>query len=179
MPFQAAINVLRLEAGKFAHNTAIAGHTVPSDENTENYRQLNNAISFLEIGKLGGLSSLVSLIRQWGIDRNIIGENAKATAQTQFDKLLEEVEEINVGIKKNDLNEIIDGIGDATVVLILLAELIGVPFEECVLAAYEEIKSRKGKMVNGQFVKESPDDDLDEPLGERSCQEGEACETCQ
>jgi hypothetical protein len=39
--------------------------------------------------------------------------------------------------------------------LILLAELVGVKFENCLLAAYQEIKDRQGKMVDGMFVKES------------------------
>jgi NTP pyrophosphatase (non-canonical NTP hydrolase) len=177
--YQAAINVLRAHANTIGHNAAATSKALPSSEGAEEYRQINYAINFLEVVSHGGLTHLVSQIRQWGLDRNIIGENAKATVQTQFDKLLEEVEEINVGIKTNDLSEMIDGIGDATVVLILLSELIGVSFETCLVTAYDEIKNRKGKMINGQFVKEAPDSDLDEPLGERTCQEGEACETCQ
>jgi hypothetical protein len=38
-------------------------------------------------------------------------------------------------------------------VLTNLAELIGVPIESCVDAAYDEIKNRKGKMANGTYVK--------------------------
>jgi hypothetical protein len=51
-------------------------------------------------------------------------------------------------------SEIIDGIVDCVVVLTNLAELIGVPIESCIDAAYDEIKNRKGKMNNGTFVKE-------------------------
>lgn len=40
-------------------------------------------------------------------------------------------------------------------VLILLAELIGVPFEECLQSAYNVIKNRTGRMIDGQFVKDS------------------------
>jgi NTP pyrophosphatase (non-canonical NTP hydrolase) len=56
-------------------------------------------------------------------------------------------------ILKDDKPEIIDGIGDCVVVLTNLAELIGVPIESCIDAAYDEIKNRKGKMVNGTFKK--------------------------
>ncbi len=48
----------------------------------------------------------------------------------------------------------IDGIGDCVVVLTNLAELIGIPIEECIDQAYNEIKNRKGKMVNGTYKKD-------------------------
>ena len=46
--------------------------------------------------------------------------------------------------------------------LTMLAYRLGTNLEECLAAAYDEIKDRRGKMVNGVFVKES---DLNE-LGE-------------
>lgn len=39
--------------------------------------------------------------------------------------------------------------------LMALSDLYDLPFEKCVESAYQEIKDRKGKMINGQFVKES------------------------
>jgi hypothetical protein len=39
------------------------------------------------------------------------------------------------------------------VVLTNLAELGGTSIERCIDAAYAEIQNRKGKMVNGTFVK--------------------------
>ena len=179
MPFQHAINQLTASVLTFQSTAETESTPVNKAGLQAVVKEIESAISFLRVANLGGLSSLVSLVRQWGTDRNIIGTNARATIQTQFDKLLEEVEEINVGIQKNDQHEMIDGIGDATVVLILLAELVGVKFETCLLAAYDEIKSRKGTMVDGKFVKATLDSDLDEPLGERACQDGEACESCQ
>jgi NTP pyrophosphatase (non-canonical NTP hydrolase) len=98
---------------------------------------------------------LIEAIRTWGTERNIIGTNAKATTQTQFVKLLEEVEELNVAIAVPDQAEIVDGIGDCTVVLILLSELAGVKFEDCLFSAYNEIKERTGKIVDGIFHKDS------------------------
>jgi hypothetical protein len=40
-------------------------------------------------------------------------------------------------------------------VLIILAAMRGLTIEQCLASAYNEIKDRKGKMVNGKFVKES------------------------
>ena len=71
-----------------------------------------------------------------------------------MDKLNEEFLELDVAIINDNQREVIDGIGDMTVVLILLAELRGLRFEDCLNAAYEEIKGRTGKMVDGTFVKD-------------------------
>ena len=55
--------------------------------------------------------------------------------------------------KRNDL--VMDGIGDAIVVLTILAAQHGVNIEACIAMAYDEIKDRKGKMIDGVFVKEA------------------------
>jgi len=96
----------------------------------------------------------INAVREWGMDKGIIGPEGKATEQTQLTKLIEEVEELTDAVFDNDLNEKIDAIGDCTVVLILLADIIGVPFEECLESAYNVIKSRTGKMIDGVFVKD-------------------------
>ena len=57
---------------------------------------------------------------------------------------------------KEDLKdqvEFVDAIGDMVVVLTNMAMLGGTSIETCIDTAYDEIKSRKGKMVNGTFVK--------------------------
>ena len=66
---------------------------------------------------------------------------------------MEETGEIGRAILKNDTAELVDGIGDAVVVLTNLAELAGVPIEDCIQEAYNVISKRKGKMINGTFVK--------------------------
>ena len=47
-----------------------------------------------------------------------------------------------------------DAIGDTLVTIIVLAHQLDLDVTECLSIAYEEIKNRKGKMVNGTFVKE-------------------------
>jgi phosphoribosyl-ATP pyrophosphohydrolase len=91
------------------------------------------------------------LIRTWANDRGLYdGGDPK----TQALKLVEEVGETCRAILKEDAHEMIDGIGDCVVVLTNLAELIGTPIEECIDQAYDEIKNRKGKMVNGTYKKD-------------------------
>ena len=91
------------------------------------------------------------LIREWADERGLY-ENGDT--KTQALKLVEEVGETCRAILKEDDNEIVDGIGDCVVVLVNLAELQGVSIETCIAAAYEEIKGRKGKMVNGTYKKD-------------------------
>jgi len=91
------------------------------------------------------------LIREWADERGLY-ENGDT--KTQALKLVEEVGETCRAILKEDFEEVVDGIGDCVVVLVNLAELQGVSIEACIEAAYEEIKGRKGKMVNGTYKKD-------------------------
>ena len=91
-------------------------------------------------------------IRGWAHQRNLI---SGSTPEKQMVKLLEEVGELAAGVARNNGSKIIDGIGDTVVVLTILAEQYGVKIESCIQMAYDEIKDRKGKMINGVFVKEA------------------------
>ena len=98
----------------------------------------------------GGLNDF-DLIRMWARERGLYD---KGDTKTQALKLVEEVGEICRAILKEDHDEVVDGIGDAVVVLTNLAELQGVSIEKCINVAYNEICNRKGKMVNGTFKKD-------------------------
>jgi hypothetical protein len=47
-----------------------------------------------------------------------------------------------------------DAIGDVFVTIVILSQCSGLDFTECVRHAYNEIKDRKGKLVDGIFIKE-------------------------
>ena len=91
-------------------------------------------------------------IRVWAHERNIING---ATMQAQFVKLIEEIGELAQGIAKGRPDAIEDGIGDAVVVLTILAAQHGVTIEDCIEIAWNEIKDRKGRVVGGVYLKES------------------------
>jgi len=91
------------------------------------------------------------LIREWAKERGLYD---KGDTKTQTLKLMEEAGEICRAVLKQDKQQIIDGIGDCVVVLTNLAYLTGFTIEECIDAAYEEIKNRTGKMDNGTFKKD-------------------------
>ena len=95
-------------------------------------------------------ASHFDLIREWAEHRGIYDEGDQ---KTQYVKLMEEAGEVGRAILKDDLPEIKDGIGDMVVVLTNLAELSGLTIEECIESAYDTIAKRKGKMINGTFVK--------------------------
>jgi len=92
------------------------------------------------------------LIRMWAKDRGLYD---KGNSHTQYVKLIEEAGELAQSILKQDKPEILDAIGDMVVVLTNLAELEGFTIEDCIDSAYTEISTRRGKMLNGTFVKET------------------------
>lgn len=92
------------------------------------------------------------LIRFWAKDKGIYD---KGNSHTQYVKLMEEAGELAAALLNNDKAEIVDAIGDMVVVLTNLAELEGIKIEDCVDTAYNVIARRKGKMINGTFVKET------------------------
>jgi len=93
-----------------------------------------------------------NLIRQWAQDRNLI---EGSTVQSQFVKLIEEIGELAEAIAKGKDEQFMDSIGDAFVVLTILAAQKDLEIEECVVHAWQEIKDRKGKMIDGIFIKEA------------------------
>ena len=92
---------------------------------------------------------LIKKITQWHHDRNLIHG---ATDKDQLAKLIQEMGELSDNICKG--NDVADDIGDMIVVLVNIAERNNLTIEECLEVAYNDIKDRKGKMVDGVFVKE-------------------------
>jgi len=92
---------------------------------------------------------LCEMVKQWHYDRNLIqGSDDK----TQFAKLIQEAGELSDNICKE--RDIKDDIGDMIVVLINIAERNNFSLTDCLEVAYNDIKDRKGRMIDGVFVKE-------------------------
>ena len=95
------------------------------------------------------VEALEKKIVQWHYDRNLInGANDK----DQFMKLIQECGELSDNICKQ--RDIRDDIGDIIVVLINIAERNNLTLEDCMQIAYDDIKGRKGRMIDGVFIKE-------------------------
>lgn len=96
------------------------------------------------------MEELVNKIAQWHRDRNLI---EGSTDKDQYMKLIQEAGELSDNICKG--RDIRDDIGDMIVVLINIAERNDISITECLDAAYNDIKNRKGRMIDGVFVKET------------------------
>jgi NTP pyrophosphatase (non-canonical NTP hydrolase) len=116
---------------------------------------------------------LSKLVVEWGKSKGILDSS---TALRQLDKTQEELDETREALEKlNNFNyqrdlmedlgmptsnkqdilaEVKDGIGDMLVTIILLSEMVEFDTTYCLEAAYDVIKQRTGKMVDGQFVKD-------------------------
>tara|TARA_Y100000768_G_scaffold383230_1_gene364999 strand:+ start:659 stop:961 length:303 start_codon:yes stop_codon:yes gene_type:complete len=90
-----------------------------------------------------------NLISQWHKDRNLIDGS---TDKDQYMKLIQEAGELSDSLCKG--NDIRDDIGDILVVLINIMKRNNLTINECLSIAYADIKDRKGKMVDGIFIKE-------------------------
>jgi len=91
------------------------------------------------------------LVLQWADERGLLkAENAPR----QMLKLFEEIGELSGAMAKNKQGDIVDAIGDIQVVLIILSKQLGYDYEQCLVDAYNVIKERKGKLINGVFVKD-------------------------
>lgn len=155
------------------------------------------------------MNELIQKVEQWAIDRNL----HTASPQGQALKVVEEFTETLMAHDREDSEEVIDGIGDTYVTLIIICQQLDIDFPElaneppnyfrylgiapeainrivsgvaksdkysveegasmtlgaleclieqygttpieCLSIAYDEIKDRKGRMIDGVFVKES------------------------
>ncbi|MFS0819654.1 MazG-like family protein [Lysinibacillus sp. 1P01SD] len=97
------------------------------------------------------MNELIKQVEQWSIEKGL----DKAESSKHFLKCTEELGEVAAALARNDKDALCDGIGDVVVTLIILAQQNDMDLYECLNTAYDEIKGRTGKMVNGVFVKSS------------------------
>lgn len=94
---------------------------------------------------------LIQSVELWADQRGLLVPENRSR---QMLKVMEEVGETSAALARGNRRELKDGIGDSIVTLIILAAQSGFTATECLEAAYNEIKDRKGKTVDGVFVKE-------------------------
>lgn len=91
-------------------------------------------------------------ILHWAEARRII---PNATASTQLLKMVSELGELSDATIKGNKPEIVDGVGDVMVCLVIYCALQDIDLVKCMKSAYETIKDRRGTMLpNGVFVKD-------------------------
>ena len=106
------------------------------------------------------MRNIIKKINSWAEQRNLKTGNGFK----QLEKLDEEVGELRdaielcLGLSDDKLQvlntEIVDAIGDIQVVLIVMCQQLGIDYDCCLKIAYNEIKGRTGKTVDGIFVKD-------------------------
>lgn len=99
-------------------------------------------------------SELITKVNDWAISHGLDKGNPKV----EWMKVTEEVGEIrDVFLKPHDFADpewsLKDAIGDSIVTLIVLCLQLGYDVEECLTIAYNDIKDRKGVMIDDNFVK--------------------------
>lgn len=108
------------------------------------------------------MNELIKKVEDWGEEKGIVDPS---NADKQFMKFMEEVFEFKTMFDIEEINYGGDGhyilfdntkmeFGDVLVTLVILAKQLGLDWEECLSMAYEKIKDRKGKTIDGVFVKE-------------------------
>lgn len=100
--------------------------------------------------KLANSVTIEEKVGQWASDRGI---DKPENATKQVMKAMEELGELSAGVNKLDREKQIDSLGDLQVVLIILAKQLGIDYVGSLESAYDVIKNRTGKTVNGVFIK--------------------------
>ncbi len=95
------------------------------------------------------LKELIEKTNKWFDDRNLI---QGSTDKDQILKLMQELGELSDHACKGE--DIRDDLGDMLVVMLNIMKRNNFTIEECLEMAYNDIKDRKGRMIDGIFVKE-------------------------
>ena len=102
----------------------------------------------LPIKKKDTLCFLIEKTIKWHEDRNLI---EGSTDKDQVLKLQQELGELSDSVcKQKDMK---DDLGDMMVIMLNIMRRNNLTMEECLETAYIDIKDRKGKMIDGIFVK--------------------------
>ncbi|MBA87810.1 MAG: hypothetical protein CMB16_00905 [Euryarchaeota archaeon] len=100
------------------------------------------------------MQDLIDNVNKWFDDRNLI---EGSTDKDQILKLIQELGELSDHACKGE--DIRDDLGDMLVVMLNIMKRNNYSINECLQIAYDDIKDRKGKMVDGIFVKESKEEE--------------------
>ena len=90
-------------------------------------------------------------VELWAYDKNLIHSDYRFR---QFEKVVEEVYELKEEIIEDNLDNMKLEMGDCLVTLIILSKQLGIDIVDCLEQAYNKIKFRRGKTIDGKFVKE-------------------------
>lgn len=90
-------------------------------------------------------------VELWAYNKNLLHYENRFK---QFEKVVEEVFELKEEIIQDNKENMKLEFGDVIVTLIILSKQLDIDFENCLEQAYNKIKNRKGKTIDGKFIKE-------------------------
>ena len=96
------------------------------------------------------IDDYVEKINEWATKRGL----NKTSNDKQLIKLVEELGELAEGHNKQHDAQVVDSLGDMFVVMTIYCLQRGINISDCINQAVETIKDRKGKTVDGVFIKE-------------------------
>ena len=115
--------------------------------NPLNYREMGRVVN--TVGGMTLMENLIDKIMKWHENRNLI---EGSTDKDQVLKLQQELGELSDSVcKQKDMK---DDLGDMMVIMLNIMKRNNYTMEECLETAYNDIKDRTGKMIDGIFVKE-------------------------
>lgn len=134
--------------------------TTLAENNTDDFlehtkQELMDAVNYIQKLQTQRKENTQEKVIEWAKERNLI---KLGNAPKQLIKLSEEVGELGSAFLKNEYPEIKDAIGDIMIVLTILCEQLSIDMNQCYEDAYNVIKNRKGKTINGTFVKDENND---------------------
>ena len=111
-------------------------------------------LGFDDVSVKDTITDLIAKVNEWAISHGL----DKCNPKIEWMKVTEEIGEIrDVFLKPNDFDDpemaLKDAIGDSIVTLVVLCLQLGYDVEECLKIAYNNIKDRKGIMIDDNFVK--------------------------
>ena len=144
----------RSQVGIEKYGTTLAQNN--TDDFLEHTKQeLMDAVNYIQKLQTQRKENTQEKVIEWAKERNLI---KLGNAPKQLIKLSEEVGELGSAFLKNEYPEIKDAIGDIMIVLTILCEQLSIDMNQCYEDAYNVIKNRKGKTINGTFVKDENND---------------------
>lgn len=130
--------------------------TTLNDNNTDDFlehtkQELMDAVNYIQKLQNQRKDNTQEKVIEWAKEKNLI---KLGNAPKQIIKLSEEVGELGSAFLKNEYPEIKDAIGDIMIVLTILCEQLSIDMNQCYADAYEVIKDRTGKTIDGSFVRD-------------------------
>lgn len=139
-------------------NTATIAQQPAPAISTKRAADIRRAVRDFKEGLLSGKTPIpgefertMKAVKRWSIERKL----HEADPVKQMLKLTEETGELAAAIARADTAEMMDAVGDIMVVLTILCQQTGISLTASYEGAYQTIKHRAGKTINGVFVKEA------------------------